>query len=239
MQLDLLPSDSSWQQDASEKDKTPFSVLLKNLIIIDVVRAKLARGDAALEQNIHLLERTAFGLCQTKPTPNDCDSVHTCPEESLCTYEISRSRLRGVQGNEESGRITHCLPFCIPRCWTHEVRLQDATNEIRKVIRTPSQHNRLRAQTRRPNLRHNGIHNRPNAHRVATQPHKTHDTLGQAKRLRLRRHARHDADQEQTHEERVAAPQPYCAAPGFGNVQPRDDDANKGDGGANEAEVVG
>lgn len=143
MQLDLQPADISWKQYGSRQTKPPFSVLLKDLVIVDMVRAKFTRGNAALEQNIHLLERTSFCLCQTEPTPDNCDRVHTCPEECLCTQEISsyaakKQNERGSRQRENMDEITYCLPLCIPRRWTHKVRLQDTANEIRKIIRTPS-----------------------------------------------------------------------------------------------------
>lgn len=92
------------------------------------------------------------------------------------------------------GRNTNRLSLRIPRSRTHEMRLQNAANEVGKIVRASAQYNRLRAQPRRSNLRNDCVHNRPHAHRVAAQPHETHDALSQAEPLRLRIYARHDAD---------------------------------------------
>lgn len=70
---------------------------------------------------------------------------------------------------------TYRLALRIPRSGAHEIRFQNTTNEVRKLIHRPAQHNRLRSETRGPDLCNNSINNGADTHRVRAQPDYAHD----------------------------------------------------------------
>lgn len=110
---------------------------------------------------------------------------------------------------------THSLALSIPSSRRHEPRLQHAPYQIGNIIRATPQHNRLRAQARRPYLGNNGVHHRPDGHRVRAQPDHAQSRLCIAQCLCLIRDASQDADEVEVKYQEQETPDPDWPATVF------------------------
>lgn len=133
----------------------------------------------------------------------------------------------------------YSLPLGIPRSRRHEIRLQDTTDDVGNVVGTAAQDDGLGPEAGGADLGDDGVDDGADGHGVDAEPHDAEDGLDEAEGVRLRLDAGQDANEPQAAKQAVEAAEPDAPPAPLGDVEPRDDDAAEGDGGADEAQAVG
>jgi hypothetical protein len=92
-------------------DRSKLMMGRKLLVLVNLVRGKLARGNLLLEHKVHLGKRAVLGLRKAKEAPERGEDGKTAPEECLFVDPVSHHHpdTQSIWG-EETAQLT-VLPF--------------------------------------------------------------------------------------------------------------------------------